>query len=74
MSVRRKVQKIIDGDTFKVHRRIGGSQYIRIASIDAPEKGERGYMSAKRRLNRIRGETGLCTITPSCTKSHSSYL
>ena len=51
MSVRLKVQKIIDGDTFKVHRRIGGSQYITIASIDATEKGERGYMSAKIRLN-----------------------
>ena len=61
-SVRRKVQKIVDGDTFKVRRRVRGSQYIRVAGIDAPERGQRGYMTAKRRLGRIRGKT--VTIRP----------
>ena len=38
-SVRRKVQSIIDGDTIKVRRKVRGSQYIRIAGLNAPEKG-----------------------------------
>lgn len=61
-SVRRKVQKIIDGDTFKVRRRVRGSQFIRIAGLNAPERGEKGYMAAKKRLNRIKGKT--VTIRP----------
>ena len=32
-STRRKVQKIIDGDTFTVRKNVGGSQYIRIADF-----------------------------------------
>jgi len=35
-SVRRKVQEIIDGDTFKVRNRVDGSQFIRVAGFDAP--------------------------------------
>ena len=54
---RRKIQKVIDGDTFKVRNRVIGSQYIRIAAIDCPEKGQRGYASAKRRLSRFQGKT-----------------
>ena len=57
-TVRRKVQKVIDGDTFKVSRRVGGSHYIRVAGIDTPEKGQRGYASAKSRLSsKINGRT-----------------
>ena len=55
--LRRKVQKIIDGDTFKVHRSVGGSQYIRVADVNAPERGRKGYDSAKRRLSRMTGKT-----------------
>jgi len=54
---RRKIQKVIDGDTFKVSHRILGSQYIRIANIDCPEKGQRGYLAAKNRLGRLKGKT-----------------
>lgn len=61
-SVRRKVQKIIDGDTFKVRRRVRGSQYIRVAGLNAPERGQRGYMPAKKRLSRIKGKT--VTVRP----------
>ena len=61
-TVRRKVQEIIDGDTFRVRNRVEGSQYIRIADLDAPEKGEKGYAEAKRRLSRLKGKT--VTIKP----------
>ena len=57
-SVRRKVQKIIDGDTFKVSHRVEGSQFIRIANTDCPEKGERGYKPAKQKLSKLlKGKT-----------------
>ena len=56
-SYRRKIQKVIDGDTFKVSHRVLGSQYIRIAGIDCPEKGQRGYLAAKNRLGRLKGKT-----------------
>lgn len=57
-AVRRKVQKVIDGDTFKVRRNVRGSQFIRIAGLNAPERGQRGYATAKRCLaRRISGRT-----------------
>lgn len=62
-SYRRKVQKIIDGDTFKVRNNVRGSQYIRITGMNCPEKGERGYQTAKNNLTRkIQGKT--VTIKP----------
>ncbi len=61
-SVRRKVQEVIDGDTFKVRNRVEGSQYIRIAGVDAPEKGQKGYAEAKKKLKKLEGET--VTIKP----------
>lgn len=62
-SYRRKVQKIIDGDTFKVRNNVRGSQYIRITGTNCPEKGQHGYHSAKQKLNRqINGKT--VTIKP----------
>ena len=60
--VRRKVQKIIDGDTFLVRKRVRGSQYIRVAGLNAPEKGQRGYMQAKRRIARLKGH--IVTLRP----------
>ena len=56
-SVRRKVQSVIDGDTFKVRNKVGGSQYIRVAGLNAPEKGQRGYASAKQNLSKLKGKT-----------------
>ena len=61
-TVRRKVQEIIDGDTFRVRNRVEGSQYIRIAGLNAPEKGQRGYNAAKRRLDKMKGK--VVTIKP----------
>lgn len=61
--LRRKVQKVIDGDTFKVRKNVVGSQYIRMAGVNAPEKRQQGYMMAKNRLKkRIEGK--IVTITP----------
>ena len=56
-SVRRKVQSVVDGDTFKVRNRVSGSQYIRVAGVNAPEKGQRGYASAKQKLSKLKGKT-----------------
>ena len=56
-SVRRKVQSIVDGDTFKVRNRVNGSQYIRVSGLNAPEKGQHGYASAKQNLSKIKGKT-----------------
>jgi len=62
-SVRRKVQEIIDGDTFKVSREINGSKFIRIAGENCPEKGKKGFQIAKARLSRkIKNKT--ITIRP----------
>jgi len=56
--VKRKVTKIIDGDTFKIDRPVRGSNYIRIADKDAPEKGQRGFAAAKNNLDKkIGGKT-----------------
>lgn len=66
-AVRRKVQGVIDGDTFKVRNRVDGSQYIRVAGLNAPEKGQRGYASAKQNLSKLKGKT--VTLRPK-TKSY----
>jgi len=46
----RKVKKVIDGDTILVSSPVRGSRYIRIAGKNAPERGERGYQTAKSSL------------------------
>ena len=56
--VKRKVTRVIDGDTFKVDKPVRGSNFIRMTGRDAPEKGERGYASATRKLSeQIKGKT-----------------
>jgi len=52
-SYRRKVQKVIDGDTFKVRNRVKGSQYIRISGLNCPEKGQKGYTASKGLLSNL---------------------
>lgn len=56
-SYRRKIQKVIDGDTFKIRKRVAGSQYIRVVGVNAPEKGQRGYVTAKQKLAKLKGKT-----------------
>lgn len=61
--VKRKVSKVIDGDTFKVDKPVRGSNYIRMTKVNAPEKGKRGYSSATKELrNQIEGKT--VDVTP----------
>ena len=52
MTIERKVKRAIDGDTLEVGTKIRGTNYIRIAGIDTPERGEIGYTSAKDKLNK----------------------
>ncbi len=47
-----KVNKIVDGDTFKI---AGSSKSVRIRGIDAPEKGQRGYKAATNKLENLIG-------------------
>lgn len=62
-SYRRKVEKVIDGDTFKVRNKVNNSQYVRVAGLRCPEKGQPGYHSAKQNLARqIQGKT--VTVKP----------
>lgn len=37
-----KVQKVFDGDTFRIDRKIRGTDRIRLNKINAPEKGRPG--------------------------------
>lgn len=54
MGKKEKVVKVIDGDTFLTSRR---KKPVRLANVDAPEKGERGYKKAKDDLSKlIKGE------------------
>jgi micrococcal nuclease len=54
MARREKVKKVLDGDTFTTASR---KNPVRLAGVDAPEKGEAGAAKAKRELkNLIEGE------------------
>ena len=62
-SYRRKVKRVIDGDTFEIYRSILGKRFVRLANVNTPEKGQRGYMKAKKILqDLIEGKT--VTIIP----------
>jgi len=51
--IKRKVQRVVDGDTFVVRNRVLGSQFIRLAGFDAPERGQQGYGQAKNLLAKM---------------------
>lgn len=51
----RRVSGVIDGDTIKVNRPVNKSRYIRLAGVNAPEKRQRGYQTAK---NELRSRVG----------------
>ena len=61
--VRRTVKKVIDGDTFVVNRKIGDSRIVRLAGVNAPEKGKYGGTRATNRLKGIIGGKSV-TIVP----------
>ena len=55
MARKERVTRVIDGDTFETASR---KNPIRLANVDAPEKGERGGTTATRALRGlIAGET-----------------
>ena len=58
--MRRTVKRIIDGDTFIVNRKIKGTNKIRLAGYNAPEKHQFGGTKA---TNRLRGLIGGKPIT-----------
>jgi len=62
MTIRRKVKRAVDGDTLEVRNKIRGTNYIRIAGTNAPERGQKGYSSAKSKLNRLKGK--VVTLVP----------
>jgi endonuclease YncB( thermonuclease family) len=58
MTIYRKVKRVIDGDTFQTYRKVNGSNYVRIANVNAPEKYQFGGHQATSRLKRqIQGKT-----------------
>lgn len=54
-SYRRKPAKIIDGDTFKLYKPVRGKNFVRLANVSTPEKGQFGYEKA---LNQLKGMIG----------------
>ena len=58
MTIRRTVKKVLDGDTFQTYRKVRGSNYVRLAGVNAPEKYQFGGREATNRLKRqIQGKT-----------------
>ena len=53
MTIRRKVKRVVDGDTFEVYRKVRGSKFIRLAGVNAPERTQRGGRQATLRLKRL---------------------
>jgi len=60
MVIRRKVKRVIDGDTFIVSRRIGNTNRIRLAGVKAPARYQFGGRKA---TNRLRGLISGKTVT-----------
>lgn len=52
MPRKEKVTKVIDGDTFMTDRR---KHPVRLANVDTPEKGQKGYGDAKKALQGLIG-------------------
>lgn len=53
--MQRTVKKVIDGDTFVVNRKIGNTNKVRLAGVDAPERYQFGGRAA---TNKLRGIIG----------------
>lgn len=58
--MRRTVKRVIDGDTFVVNRKIGNSNIVRLAGVNAPEKHQFG---GRRATNKLRGLIGGKPVT-----------
>jgi len=63
MTMRRTIRRVIDGDTVQTYRKVRGSNFIRLAGVNAPELHQFGGIEAKNRLKRqIQGKT--VTVQP----------
>lgn len=70
MARKETVKRIIDGDTIETSIR---KKPIRIADIDTPEKGQKGYSEAKKKLSElIKGEK--VTVTPVATDEYGRIV
>jgi len=58
--MRRTVKRVIDGDTFEVARKIGGTNRVRLANVNAPERNTK---AGKKDTNRLRGLIGGKTVS-----------
>lgn len=52
-TIHRKVKRVLDGDTFQMYRTVNGSNYIRLANVNAPEKHQFGGGEATQKLKRL---------------------
>ena len=58
MTIRRTVKRVLDGDTIQTYRKVNGSNYIRLAGVNAPEMHQFGGKEATARLKiQIQGKT-----------------
>jgi endonuclease YncB( thermonuclease family) len=63
MTIRRKVKKVVDGDTFQTYTKVNGSNFVRIAGKNSPEKHQFGGSQATQKLKRqIQGK--VVTLQP----------
>jgi endonuclease YncB( thermonuclease family) len=63
MTIRRKVKRVIDGDTFQTCHKVNGSNFIRVAEKDAPENYQFGGVQATQKLKKqIQGK--IVTLQP----------
>ncbi|MDP3990626.1 MAG: thermonuclease family protein [archaeon] len=63
MTIKRKVKRVVDGDTFEVFKAVRDSHFIRLAGVNAPEKYQKGGIEATNKLRRlIEGKT--VTLVP----------
>jgi len=69
MARKEKVTKVIDGDTFMTNRR---KHPVRIANVDTPEKGQDGYVAAKKALQDLIGGQEVTIDTKSRDKYNRS--
>ena len=53
--MRRTVKRIIDGDTFVVNRKIGSTNKVRLAGVNAPERNSSGGRKATNQLKGLIG-------------------
>lgn len=53
--MKRKVKRIVDGDTFETYRKVNGSKFVRLAGVNAPERHESGGERATNKLRRLIG-------------------